>query len=64
MIDVYEMVNERILALLDQGVSPWRKPWAAAAQRPPQNLLKGSGLKTARLNNFSCVWRISLILAP
>ena len=39
MIDVYNMVNERILALLDQGVSPWRKPWAAAAQRPPQNLL-------------------------
>lgn len=24
---VYEQVNERIIALLEQGVSPWRKPW-------------------------------------
>ena len=24
---VYEQVNERIISLLEQGVSPWRKPW-------------------------------------
>ena len=37
--DVYDMINERILALLDQGTNPWRKPWISAAQKPPQNLI-------------------------
>ena len=37
--DVYQIITERILALLDAGVNPWRKPWHAAAYRPPQNLL-------------------------
>jgi antirestriction protein ArdC len=26
-VDVYEMVQERILDALDQGTIPWRKPW-------------------------------------
>ena len=25
--DVYEIITERILALMDKGVNPWRKPW-------------------------------------
>jgi antirestriction protein ArdC len=25
--------------MLDAGVNPWRKPWRAAAYKPPQNLL-------------------------
>ncbi len=37
--DVYDIINERILALLDQNLNPWRKPWTAAAQKPPMNLL-------------------------
>ena len=37
--DVYQIITDRILALLDSGVNPWRKPWRAAAYKPPQNLL-------------------------
>jgi antirestriction protein ArdC len=37
--DVYQIITDRILALLDAGVNPWRKPWHAAAYKPPQNLL-------------------------
>src|SRR4051812_2309797 len=35
--DVYEIVTERIIAQLQQGTIPWRKPWADS--KPPQNLL-------------------------
>ena len=31
---VYEVVTDRILALLDQGTVPWKKPWAGAEQAP------------------------------
>ena len=37
--DVYQIITDRILALLDAGVNPWRKPWHAAAWKPPQNLM-------------------------
>lgn len=37
--DVYQIITDRILALLDAGVNPWRKPWHTAAWKPPQNLL-------------------------
>lgn len=40
-LDVYQIVSDRILKIIDEGVNPWRKPWAAAAQRPPQNLASG-----------------------
>jgi antirestriction protein ArdC len=37
--DVYDIVNERILELLDGGVNPWVQPWMQAARRPQQNLI-------------------------
>lgn len=40
-LDVYQIVSDRILALLDTGVNPWRKPWSAAAWKPPRNLTSG-----------------------
>lgn len=33
-MNVYEVVNERIDALLAQGVVPWRRPWKADVGRP------------------------------
>ena len=27
MADIYSQVNDRILAALEQGVIPWRRPW-------------------------------------
>ncbi len=35
-VDVYDIVTERIIALLEKGEIPWRRPWAGG--EPPQNL--------------------------
>lgn len=43
--DVYQIVSDRILALLDAGVNPWRKPWSAAAWKPPRNLASGKAYR-------------------
>jgi len=35
--DVYQIVTDRIMALLESGTIPWRKPWKGG--EPPQNLI-------------------------
>lgn len=37
-INVYEMINSRIMELLEQGTVPWKKPWQGTAAMP-QNLV-------------------------
>ena len=37
--DVYQIITERILALMEQGVNPWRQAWRTGPRRAPQNLL-------------------------
>lgn len=39
-INVYEMINKRIMELLEQGTIPWRKPWNAQSNYP-KNLASG-----------------------
>lgn len=48
-MNVYEMINCRIQALLEQGTVPWRKPWNAGSNYP-KNLV--SGKKYAGVNVF------------
>ena len=36
MSKVFEIVTQRIIAMLEKGVIPWRRPWKGA---PPQNLI-------------------------
>lgn len=36
-LDVYQIVTDKIIALLEQGVVPWQKPWADAGI--PMNLM-------------------------
>ncbi|HTR47861.1 MAG TPA: ArdC-like ssDNA-binding domain-containing protein [Verrucomicrobiae bacterium] len=36
-MDVYSIVTERIINLLDQGVVPWRRPWAGGGS--PRNVV-------------------------
>jgi antirestriction protein ArdC len=38
MPNVYDIVTEKIIAQLQQGVAPWRKPWRSL---PPCNLISG-----------------------
>lgn len=37
-IKVYEVINQRIMELLEQGTIPWRKPWNAEGNMP-RNLI-------------------------
>jgi antirestriction protein ArdC len=37
-MDVYQIVTERIISLLEQGTCPWRKPWATSSGMP-KNLI-------------------------
>lgn len=39
--DVYQLVTDKIITLLESGVVPWRKPWAAADGGAPKNLVSG-----------------------
>lgn len=39
-VNVYEMINKRIMELLEQGTIPWRKPWNAQSNYP-KNLASG-----------------------
>ena len=37
--DVYQIVTDQILDLLDQGTVPWKKPWKGGAVGWPKNLI-------------------------
>ncbi len=37
---IYDLITERIIALLEKGVIPWRRPWDAASGAP-RNLVSG-----------------------
>lgn len=40
--NIYELVTDRILGLLQQGVVPWKKPWTASGRSAcPVNLISG-----------------------
>ncbi|EAB4413733.1 DUF1738 domain-containing protein, partial [Salmonella enterica] len=43
--DIYQMVTDRIVAALEQGTAPWRRPWQSAGQvctgGLPSNALTG-----------------------
>ena len=36
-MDIYAIVTDKIINLLEQGVVPWRKPWTSAGL--PRNLV-------------------------
>ena len=51
MASVYEIVTERIVAALEAGVIPWRRPWTQTL--PPRNLASGKpyrGINVALLS--------------
>jgi antirestriction protein ArdC len=42
-MDIYEIVNKRIIELLDEGTVPWRKPWKCSGG--PRNLVSKKGYR-------------------
>src|SRR5438128_2573917 len=49
---VYEIVTEKIVAQLAQGVIPWRKPWAGVGT--PVNLATGRSYRGLNVVLLSC----------
>lgn len=41
--DIYQEVTDQIIALLERGVVPWRKPWSAGSA--PQNIISRKAYK-------------------
>jgi antirestriction protein ArdC len=41
---VNDIINERIMAMLEQGAAPWQKPWRVASQMP-RNLVSGKAYR-------------------
>lgn len=39
-LDVYQIVTDRIITLLEQGTAPWHRPWSCA-DAAPKNLVSG-----------------------
>jgi antirestriction protein ArdC len=37
--DVYQIITDRLLAILEAGTVPWRKPWNYGSERGPLNLV-------------------------
>jgi len=55
-IDVYEIVTDRIIALLEEGVVPWRKPWAGARSNElPMNLVSKKAYRGVNVFLLGCM---------
>ncbi len=54
MLNVYEMVSNRILKLLEQGTIPWRKPWNASTGMP-KNLVTKKEYRGVNVFLLSCM---------
>ena len=52
-MDMYQIVTDRIISLLDEGVVPWRKPWATS-NALPKNLLSGKEYRGINVFLLGC----------
>lgn len=53
---VYDVINARIIELLDQGVIPWRRPWKGGRDGSAKNMESGreySGINRWLLNSLA-----------
>lgn len=52
--DVYQVVTDRIIGLLEQGVAPWRKPWSGGDSLMPKNLVSGKAYQGINIFLLGC----------
>ncbi|HIJ80580.1 MAG TPA: DUF1738 domain-containing protein [Desulfuromonadales bacterium] len=52
-MDVYQIVTDRILELLERGTVPWRKPWATS-QGMPKNLVSNKEYRGINVFLLGC----------
>lgn len=48
-VDVYQEVTDAIVAALEEGTVPWRRPWRAVAGDLPRNLVSGKAYRGINL---------------
>ena len=53
-LDVYEIVTDRIIDLLEKGVVPWHKPWAGGSNQLPCNLVSKKAYRGVNVWLLSC----------
>ena len=53
MSTVFEIVTERIIAKLEQGIIPWRRPWHAESGLP-RNLVSGKEYRGINVFLLGC----------
>lgn len=53
-IDVYGIVTERMIAMLEAGTCPWRKPWVGGTKGMPKNLKSGKAYRGANVFILLC----------
>jgi antirestriction protein ArdC len=51
-MNVYDVINSRIMELLEQGTVPWRKPWNASINMPRN--ISGRGYRGINIFMLSC----------
>ena len=54
MADVYEIITDRIVQQLENGVIPWHKPWKAGAHGWPKNLVSKKDYRGINVFLLSC----------
>jgi len=47
-MDIYAIVTDKIINLLEQGVVPWRRPWTATGLPRPPNPARQRMVRDAR----------------
>lgn len=52
--DVYQIVTDRVISLLEAGTVPWRKPWAGGDAQFPKNLVSGKEYRGVNIWLLSC----------
>jgi antirestriction protein ArdC len=52
-VNVYEIINNRIMELLEQGTIPWRKPWNAEGNYP-KNLISRKEYRGINIFLLAC----------
>ncbi len=54
MADVYQIITDRIVQQLENGVVPWHKPWKAGAHGWPKNLVSKREYRGVNVFLLSC----------
>ena len=54
-MDTYQVITDQIVAMLERGVVPWRKPWQSGPEDAPVNLVSGKNYRGINVFLLSCL---------